>query len=178
MGVTCVEGKLNLALSSRYKTKYVKRSILLAKTHEAYLSICLIYLFIYLFILFIHSFIHYLFFFSLILIPGRIAYLSLKLMLFLSGYFLACNPENMIMIIYVLIAIYKIVTVIMNHKFEGAIDVDNRSLISLKTTRYSRFRRPLMKLGLFRTKRTFSPEVPKTGLNEKIKTENNFEQNH
>ena len=57
MGVTCVEGKLNLALSSRYKTKYVKRSILLAKTHEAYLSICLIYLFIY----FIHSFI--LFFF-------------------------------------------------------------------------------------------------------------------
>lgn len=71
------------------------------------------------------------FFFSLILIPGRIAYLSLKLMLFLSGYFLACNPENMIMIIYVLIAIYKIVTVIMNHKFEGAIDVDNRSLISL-----------------------------------------------
>ena len=178
MGVTCVEGKLNLALSSRYKTKYVKRSILLAKTHEAYLSICLIYLFIYLFILFIHSFIHYLFFFSLILIPGRIAYLSLKLMLFLSGYFLACNPENMIMIIYVLIAIYKIVTVIMNHKFEGAIDVDNRSLISLKTTRYSRFRRPLMKLGLFRTKRTFSPEVPKTGRNEKIKTENNFEQNH
>ena len=178
MGVTCVEGKLNLALSSRYKTKYVKRSILLAKTHEAYLSICLIYLFIYLFILFIHSFIHYLFFFSLILIPGRIAYLSLKLMLFLSGYFLACNPENMIMIIYVLIAIYKIVTVIMNHKFEGAIDVDNRSLISLKTTRYSRFRRPLMKLGLFRTKRTFSPQVPKTGRNEKIKTENNFEQNH
>ena len=178
MGVTCVEGKLNLALSSRYKTKYVKRSILLAKTHEAYLSICLIYLFIYLFILFIHSFIHYLFFFSLILIPGRIAYLSLKLIRFLSGYFLACNPENMIMIIYVLIAIYKIVTVIMNHKFEGAIDVDNRSLISLKTTRYSRFRRPLMKLGLFRTKRTFSPEVPKTSRNEKIKTENNFEQNH
>lgn len=128
MGVTSVEGKLNLALSSRYKTKYVKRSILLAKTHEAYLSICLIYLFI----LFIHSFIHYLFFFfSLILIPGRIAYLSLKLMLFLSGYFLACNPENMIMIIYVLIVIYKIVTVMMNHKFEGAIDVDNRSLISL-----------------------------------------------
>ena len=178
MGVTCVEGKLNLTLSSRCKTKYVKRSILLAKTHEAYLSICLIYLFIYLFILFIHSFIHYLFFFSLILIPGRIAYLSLKLILFLSGYFLACNPENMIMIIYVLIVIYKIVTVIMNHKFEGAIDVDNRSLISLKTTRYSRFRRPLMKLGLFRTKRTFSPEVPKTGRNEKIKTENNFEQNH
>ena len=178
MGVTRVEGKLNLALSSRYKTKYVKRSILLAKTHEAYLSICLIYLFIYLFILFIHSFIHYLFFFSLILIPGRIAYLSLKLIRFLSGYFLACNPENMIMIIYVLIAIYKIVTVIMNHKFEGAIDVDNRSLISLKTTRYSRFRRPLMKLGLFRTKRTFSPQVPKTGRNEKIKTENNFEQNH
>ena len=128
MGVTCVEGKLNLALSSRYKTKYVKRSILLAKTHEAYLSICLIYLFIY----FIHSFIYSLFFFfSLILIPGRIAYLSLKLMLFWSGYFLACNPENMIMIIYVLIVIYKIVTVIMNHKFEGAIDVDNRSLISL-----------------------------------------------
>ena len=63
MGVTRVEGKLNLALSSRYKTKYVKRSILLAKTHEAYLSICLIYLYIYLFILFIHSFIHYLFFF-------------------------------------------------------------------------------------------------------------------
>ena len=93
MGVTCVEGKLNLALSSRYKTKYVKRSILLAKTHEAYLSICLIYLFIY----FIHSFIYSLFFFfSLILIPGRIAYLSLKLMLFLTGYFLACNPENMI----------------------------------------------------------------------------------
>lgn len=62
MGVTCVEGKLNLALSSRYKTKYVKRSILLAKTHEAYLSICLIYLFIY----FIHSFIYSLFvFFSL-----------------------------------------------------------------------------------------------------------------
>ena len=80
MGVTSVEGKLNLALSSRYKTKYVKRSILLANTHEAYLSICLIYLFI----LFIHSFIHYLFFFSLILIPGRIAYLSLKLMLFFS----------------------------------------------------------------------------------------------
>ena len=127
MGVTCVEGKLNLALSSRYKTKYVKRSILLANTHEAYLSICLIYLFI----LFIHSFIHYLFFFPLILIPGRIAYLSLKLMLFLSGYFLACNPENMIMIIYVLIVIYKIITVMMNHKFEGAIDVDNRSLISL-----------------------------------------------
>ena len=177
MGVTCVEGKLNLALSSRYKTKYVKRSILLAKTHEAYLSICLIYLFIYLFYSFIHLFI-ICFFFSLILIPGRIAYLSLKLMLFLSGYFLACNPENMIMIIYVLIAIYKIVTVIMNHKFEGAIDVDNRSLISLKTTRYSRFRRPLMKLGLFRTKRTFSPEVPKTGRNEKIKTENNFGQNH
>ena len=65
MGVTRVEGKLNLALSSRYKTKYVKRSILLAKTHEAYLSICLIYLYIYLFILFIHSFIHYLFFFFL-----------------------------------------------------------------------------------------------------------------
>ena len=59
MGVTCVEGKLNLALSSRYKTKYVKRSILLAKTHEAYLSICLIYLFIY----FIHSFIYSLFVF-------------------------------------------------------------------------------------------------------------------
>ena len=130
MGVTCVEGKLNLALSSRYKTKYVKRSIVLAKTHEAYLSICLSYLFIY----FIHSFIYSLFvffFFSLILIPGRIAYLSLKLILLLSGYFLACNPENMIMIIYVLIVIYKIVTVIMNHKFEGAIDVDNRSLISL-----------------------------------------------
>ena len=97
MGVTCVEGKLNLALSSRYKTKYVKRSILLAKTHEAYLSICLIYLFIYLFYSFIHLFIICLFvFFSLILIPGRIAYLSLKLMLFLTGYFLACNPENMI----------------------------------------------------------------------------------
>lgn len=129
MGVTCGEGKLNLALSSRYKTKYVKHSILLAKTHEAYLSICLIYLFIY----FIHSFIYslFVFFFSLILIPGRIAYLSLKLMLLLSGYFLACNPENMIMIIYVLIVICKIVTVIMNHKFEGAIDVDNRSLISL-----------------------------------------------
>ena len=63
MGVTCVEGKLNLALSSRYKTKYVKRSILLAKTHEAYLSICLIYLFIYLFIYFIHSFIYSLFVF-------------------------------------------------------------------------------------------------------------------
>lgn len=176
MGVTCVEGKLNLALSSRYKTKYVKRSIVLAKTHEAYLSICLSYLFI----CFIHSFIYslFVFFFSLILIPGRIAYLSLKLILLLSGYFLACNPENMIMIIYVLIVIYKIVTVIMNHKFEGAIDVDNRSLISLKTTRYSRFRRPLMKLGLFRTKRTFSPEVTKTSRNEKIKTENNFEQNH
>ena len=130
MGVTCVEGKLNLALSSRYKTKYVKRSIVLAKTHEAYLSICLSYLFIYLFYSFIHLFI-ICFFFSLILIPGRIAYLSLKLMLLLSGYFLACNPENMIMIIYVLIVIYKIVTVIMNHKFEGAIDVDNRSLISL-----------------------------------------------
>ena len=57
MGVTRVEGKLNLALSSRYKTKYVKRSILLAKTHEAYLSICLIYLFIYLFYSFIHLFI-------------------------------------------------------------------------------------------------------------------------
>ena len=57
MGVTCVEGKLNLTLSSRCKTKYVKRSILLAKTHEAYLSICLIYLFIY----FIHSFIYSLF---------------------------------------------------------------------------------------------------------------------
>ena len=129
MGVTCVEGKLNLTLSSRCKTKYVKRSILLAKTHEAYLSICLIYLFIY----FIHSFIYslFVFFFSLILIPGRIAYLSLKLMLLLSGYFLACNPENMIMIIYVLIVIYKIITVMMNHKFEGAIDVDNRSLISL-----------------------------------------------
>lgn len=129
MGVTCVEGKLNLALSSRYKTKYVKRSIVLAKTHEAYLSIFLSYLFIY----FIHSFIYslFVFFFSLILIPGRIAYLSLKLILLLSGYFLACNPENMIMIIYVLIVIYKIVTVIMNHKFEGAIDVDNRSLISL-----------------------------------------------
>lgn len=57
MGVTCVEGKLNLALSSRYKTKYVKRSIVLAKTHEAYLSICLSYLFIYLFYSFIHLFI-------------------------------------------------------------------------------------------------------------------------
>ena len=87
----------------------------------------------FLFIYFIHSFIYslFVFFFSLILIPGRIAYLSLKLILLLSGYFLACNPENMIMIIYVLIVIYKIVTVIMNHKFEGAIDVDNRSLISL-----------------------------------------------
>lgn len=51
---TCVEGKLNLALSSRYKTKYVQRSISLAKTHEAYLSICLIYLFI----LFTPSFIY------------------------------------------------------------------------------------------------------------------------
>ena len=28
---------------------------------------------------------------------------------------------------------------------------------------------PLMKLGLFRAKRTFSPEVPKTGRNEKLK---------
>ena len=131
MGVTCVEGKLNLALSSRYKTKYVKRSILLAKTHEAYLSICLIYLFIYLFILFIHSFIHYLFFFFLNSYSRQNSLSFPKVNAFLSGYFLACNPENMIMIIYVLIAIYKIVTVIMNHKFEGAIDVDNRSLISL-----------------------------------------------
>ena len=63
MGVTCVEGKLNLALSSRYKTKYVKRSIVLAKTHEAYLSICLSYLFIY----FIHSFIYSLFVFFFLL---------------------------------------------------------------------------------------------------------------
>ena len=58
MGVTCVEGKLNLALSSRYKTKYVKRSISLAKTHEAYLCICLIYLFYS----FIHLFIIFFFF--------------------------------------------------------------------------------------------------------------------
>lgn len=65
MGVTCVEGKLNLALSSRYKTKYVKRSILLANTHEAYLSICLIYLFI----LFIHSFIGSLLVYLFTLLP-------------------------------------------------------------------------------------------------------------
>ena len=35
------------------------------------------------------------------------------------------------MIIYVLIVIYKIVTVIMKDKFEGAIYVDDRCLISL-----------------------------------------------
>ena len=70
MGVTCLEGKLNLALSSRYKTKYVKRSISLAKTHQAYLSICLIYLFIYLFIYFIHPFI-YSFFFPSFLFPAE-----------------------------------------------------------------------------------------------------------
>ena len=48
-----------------------------------------------LFIYFIHSFIYSLFvFFSSIFIPGRIAYLSLKLMLFLSGYFLACKGQK------------------------------------------------------------------------------------
>ena len=93
MGVTSVEGKLNLALSSRYKTKYVKRSILLANTHEAYLSICLIYLFI----LFIHSFIHYLFFFFLNSYSRQnsLSFPKVNAFFYLATV-LACNPENMI----------------------------------------------------------------------------------
>lgn len=88
-----------------------------------------------LFIYFIHSFIYLLFaFFPLILIPARIAYLSPKSMLFyLDTFFCNVQPRKHYNYDYLrnLIVIYNIVTVIMQDKFEGAIDVDDRFLITL-----------------------------------------------